>query len=94
MMAGKGQIIFAFAAIYPVCGVDIVGHPPGLRTAPRLFAAGIRFSTAGAILYACAQITGQPNRRPGGGKFIASQLHHFTLRVLGGTALIRVSVVL
>jgi drug/metabolite transporter (DMT)-like permease len=56
--APRGLVIAAFAAIYLIWGSTYLAIKVAVETLPPFSMAGIRFVTAGAILYACARATG------------------------------------
>src|SRR5580700_10237552 len=61
----RWKILMAFAIIYFVWGSTFLAIRIGVQEVPPFFLAGVRFLTAGAILYAWMRATGtaQPTRR-------------------------------
>lgn len=58
------RVILAFAAIYVLWGSTYLAIRIAVQQVPPLFAAGIRFFLAGALLYAVMRVCGRP--RPAG----------------------------
>ena len=56
----RAEVIVAFAALYLIWGSTYLGILFAIRTIPPFLMAGIRFLSAGAIMYAVARIKGAP----------------------------------
>ena len=54
------RVLLAFAAIYVLWGATFLAIRIAVVEIPPFFTAGVRFLTAGALLYACMRLRGQP----------------------------------
>src|SRR5262249_29167697 len=72
----KARIVLAFAAVYLIWGSTYLGIRYAIATLPPLLMAGVRFVTAGAILFTYARKRGAalPKRRHIGPAFIIGAL--------------------
>jgi drug/metabolite transporter (DMT)-like permease len=55
------RVFLAFAAIYVLWGSTYLAIRVAVATVPPLFAAGLRFTVAGSVLYVWARLTGAPS---------------------------------
>src|SRR4051812_19452247 len=64
MRGQRARIILAFAAIYVLWGSTFLAIRVVVDTVPPLFAAGVRFTIAGAVLFAWARLRGAARPTP------------------------------
>ena len=71
-----GRLLVAFAAVYVLWGSTYLGIRISMETLPPFFTQGVRFMTAGAVMYAWARRKGSPrlSRREWGGGAVAGVL--------------------
>ncbi len=71
-----GRLIAAFAAVYVLWGSTYLGIRISMETLPPFFTQGVRFLTAGAVMYAWARSKGaaHPSRREWAGGAVAGVL--------------------
>src|SRR5215471_18778622 len=58
------QILLAFLAIYILWGSTFLAIRVAVETVPPLFAAGVRFTIAGAVLFGWSRVRGTPSPSP------------------------------
>jgi len=71
-----GRLLAAFAAVYVLWGSTYLGIRFSMETLPPFFTQGVRFMTAGAVMYAWARRKGstKPTRREWAGGLVAGVL--------------------
>ena len=77
--AGKpstGRVVAAFAAVYVLWGSTYLGIRFSIETLPPFLTQGVRFTTAGLVMYAWARLSGirAPSRREWVGGLITGAL--------------------
>jgi drug/metabolite transporter (DMT)-like permease len=83
--AHRARVITAFAALYLIWGSTYLGIKVAVETLPPFLMAGVRFTLAGAILYAYARATGAA--RPSAANWKAASIVGAGL-LLGGNGLL------